>query len=960
MASRQNKAPQKALGKGESVQAMDGQLREKLKAKFRALDKNNDGSLTINELRELLMKSSKSRLSESEVRALFRQADKDKNGRIDFDEFVDYLWSKTADSAVSFEHELPLGGGGLQLGGKLGNVVVKPGFVARVKTGWRVIAINGFPMDPTEVRTEFERLNRSWQRCSLMFELDEQSKDSAVSAMESRRTRALREIKELTGCSEAAMLSELTPERRAELLQDRHLACMLVEAHAVDWAAILLDHMPAEGAVKRESLVQSVRKCPPSLPEVDKAIASMEPQDLLRRDGDGNVPLHFAKSEACVKMLVERTPDARNVVNIAGRTPLNERLVQGGIIFDCDLDIGPDKSVRDALLCCDTKGICAAMRTYDDRFQKVAAKLRSWEEVRAALESDTARILRGLETLGGEHWPGLIAFHCFRDVMKEGCHTEVSWTRLTTVWECIHRLLECCLRREERALAPAKALLRATKGPCCPPIDMRLPYRLQLVDFMGELQRSTGDALSKQYDHLNGHAATWLKYELRDNLCADFVEDALVGRGLQPKLRMDFELVSGTSAAEKIKPPWIQSATPDFQQLSSDLVEVGMVGQSNPDDIAYDTLRLAGMDDVDQTDDVSEHSDALTLTRLYGAYLRGVCQGQQKQVTEAIRLAIGEAAVIGETLIARTEAKSFPRILAKTMEAVGEIKKELAELGVDYDEQVDYALQTTAALVVDVNGVTLIGETPEDLQSFFEMLDASLTILRIKNTYNSSANTSAGYRDIKVWPCVETDVGMLVVEVQLILAAAFAEKKYMHLPYAFLRGDFDWDYLSLGPSAEELFCTGWRLFHGIEGAMEESDMKQAKESCIGAAKRGHFLARGMCHKQGWGVFGKNHEKALDDFAAAAEAGRREGKCKLGVNLINAVSNAMVNRDRGLKLLFEAADEGELEAMYQLGLCERDYRDQKAWLDKAARSGHRRAFMHPLMASRTGARLRVDV
>jgi len=952
--SHSRKQPQRTLDKAE---------RDKIKAKFRSLDTNGDGNLSIDELRDLLQKGSKNKMPNAQIRALFRQADKDRNGLINFDEFVDYLWSPTGsaddDAVTLFEAELPLGGGDLRFGGKQGNVIVDNGFVRGVKVGWHAVAINGKTMKPADLVTEFENLNRRFKRCRLTFQMDAQSAEQMSAAIEARRAAALHELEDLLDCPNLEDIGELTPDQRAGILQDKRLPRMLVDAHAVYLAAVLLERLTPNGLANHLRLVRAVEKDSPL--EVTEAIASMSPQDLLRRDGDGNVPLHHARSELCVRTLLRSLPHARHIFNMAGRNPLNERLAQGGRVFDCDLDVGPDTSVIDSFLCCDCQGICAAMRVEGESFEAVSNKLPSWELLHDALQSKAVDIVPALENVGGEHWPGLIAFHCFRDVMLEGSHTTSSYTRLTALWQAMRRLLRGCIARDNGALDPAKALLRATKGPCCPPIDMRLPYREDLKHLMNKLQLGCGETLAKQYENLQGSAATWLKFQLGDHLNADLVPDEWTNRGLKPRLRMDFQLVSGTKASQMLSPDWIKSESPDFCKIFSDLVKEGVVGTSSQDDVVYDTLRLAGMGEKLESGTDSAYTDDSGLTRLYAAYLRGVCQRQQKQISEAMQKAIGKAAVLGKTFFPRSEAKGFPRIMVKTLEAIREIEQELGGVGVRLREEFGHALVQSPAFVNDINGVTLLGETPEDLKRIFEELECTLTVLRTKNTYRANIESSTNYRDIKLWPCIETEVGFLVVEVQLILTANFFEKTWMHLPYQFERGDFDWPYIPPGPSAEDLFQVGWRLFHGIAGSREESDMKEAKECCIEAAKRGHFLARGMCYKEGWGKFKKDHSKALEDFTTAAEAGRREGKCKVGVNLMHAATNVTVNRDRGYELLVEAAREGELEAMYQLGQHELDYRDQMAWLGEAAHLGHTRACLHPLMASRIGGRrLKIDV
>merc|ERR1712217_253784 len=247
-------------------------------------------------------------------------------------------------------------------------------------------------------------------------------------------------------------------------------------------------------------------------------------------------------------------------------------------------------------------------------------------------------------------------------------------------------------------------------------------------------------------------------------------------------------------------------------------------------------------------------------------------------------------------------------------------------------------------------GVTLLGKTPDDIRVLYDRV-RSVPVLRVKNTYQATVVSDSNYRDIKMWPAIETGIGKLLVEVQLILASSFQEKKWMHLPYAFVRGDFDWGYTTEGRSAEDLFREGWRLYHGIDGDYDDVAFKQAKTSLVDAARRGHFLARGLCYKEGWARV-KDDARAMADFKAAAEMGRNEGKIRVAIMQVNAITNYAQNRKNAMRLLREAAagDDPEPEAMYQLGVYEQSMDDQKNWLQRAKRLGHRRAENHPLLAA----------
>lgn len=63
----------------------------RLKSEFRRLDANGDGTLDARELGGLL-RAGDPQLSDREIQILFKQVDRDGNGRIDFCEFVDYIF----------------------------------------------------------------------------------------------------------------------------------------------------------------------------------------------------------------------------------------------------------------------------------------------------------------------------------------------------------------------------------------------------------------------------------------------------------------------------------------------------------------------------------------------------------------------------------------------------------------------------------------------------------------------------------------------------------------------------------------------------------------------------------------------------------------------------------------------------------------------------------------------------
>lgn len=68
------------------------QEREEIKCKFRELDMNEDGLLDFDELSSLL-RQGREDITDKELRSLFDSVDADASGTIDFEEFVDYIYS---------------------------------------------------------------------------------------------------------------------------------------------------------------------------------------------------------------------------------------------------------------------------------------------------------------------------------------------------------------------------------------------------------------------------------------------------------------------------------------------------------------------------------------------------------------------------------------------------------------------------------------------------------------------------------------------------------------------------------------------------------------------------------------------------------------------------------------------------------------------------------------------------
>jgi len=814
------------------------------------------------------------------------------------------------------------------------------------------VAVNGQRLEPMAIARFLNDQGKKGKFC-MSFEVDEMT---ALSIKSTRfmnankgprllRDQARQELQELLGCTDLTELGQQSEEQRKAQLSDARLARLLVDAHAVFEAEVLLGGSSGEEEARHMSLLKALEA--DDAPAVRDFLKSDPPIDLRRRDEDGNMPIHVARSVACAMPILTTSRETRNLLNTDGRNPLNEQVSRrlDGVPRDyMQLILGPhEEEARRMLLQPDHEYISAAMRMSDADLRSVMGLIPPWDRVAAALRLEMTEVIPALRELAGDEWPGLLAFHCFRDVLRAATHTERSWARLGAVWNCMARMLSGCINREDGALEAAKAMLKTTKGPCLPPVDMRLPYRRALEDLMSELHRKSAEVLQSIYDMLTGDAAKWLKWDLKDELSEDLLPDEFTSVGLFPRLRMDYKVGSGSTASPEVTPAWaVSTENPTLDVVYNDLRRVGMLGDVRMKDSAYDMLRLGGMGEVAP---LSQDSGSMWITRCYGAYLRGVCQCQQTSLRAAVQGSMGEDVVLGETLLMRAEAKQFPRIMEKTLQRIEEINHELKDAGIHLGDRAHIMLRTSAAFICDINGITMVAETPEELRALYGKLVATFRLLRTKNTY--LASTSTDYRDVKLFLGVNTDVGELVVEAQLILAEGFREKRWMHLPYTFIRGDLDWPYIRTGPSADSGFREGWCLYHGIKGTMCKRDFEEAERVLVTAARQGHFVARGLCHREGWGGYRRDEDKALSCFKAAAkaehsQAGRREGKCRLAMFHLGAITNVAASRERGLLLLLEAAKEGEPEAVYQLAIHEFRYEEQRNLIKEAANFGHQRA------------------
>jgi len=84
---------------GEDILRSSCNQMDDVLAAFRVFDHNNDGSISKEELREAMVNFGE-RVTEEEFAVMFAEADKNKNGRIDFDEFVDMMLPSANKPAI--------------------------------------------------------------------------------------------------------------------------------------------------------------------------------------------------------------------------------------------------------------------------------------------------------------------------------------------------------------------------------------------------------------------------------------------------------------------------------------------------------------------------------------------------------------------------------------------------------------------------------------------------------------------------------------------------------------------------------------------------------------------------------------------------------------------------------------------------------------------------------------------
>ena len=76
-----------------TIQEASGSSQEnELRERFKLFDKNNDGTITREELRQCMVQLGE-KLSEEDINEMMDDADKNGDGVIDYDEFIKYMMS---------------------------------------------------------------------------------------------------------------------------------------------------------------------------------------------------------------------------------------------------------------------------------------------------------------------------------------------------------------------------------------------------------------------------------------------------------------------------------------------------------------------------------------------------------------------------------------------------------------------------------------------------------------------------------------------------------------------------------------------------------------------------------------------------------------------------------------------------------------------------------------------------
>eukprot|EP00746_Dinoflagellata_sp_MGD_P135816 gnl/MRDRNA2_/MRDRNA2_69858_c0_seq1.p1 gnl/MRDRNA2_/MRDRNA2_69858_c0~~gnl/MRDRNA2_/MRDRNA2_69858_c0_seq1.p1 ORF type:complete len:1053 (+),score=289.97 gnl/MRDRNA2_/MRDRNA2_69858_c0_seq1:420-3161(+) len=186
---------------------------------------------------------------------------------------------------------------------------------------------------------------------------------------------------------------------------------------------------------------------------------------------------------------------------------------------------------------------------------------------------------------------------------------------------------------------------------------------------------------------------------------------------------------------------------------------------------------------------------------------------------------------------ARKEAKGMKRLMEKTGETLTILLSCLSSKVAD--QKIYSLLKMAGDFCVDVNGVTLIADSLQQMRRLFEEVQEAnwdthgMALLRWQNGFNESRKTWTGYRDLKCWLLVKVgdDAPPMTVEAQFHLRPFYARKEtLMHLPYEIGRGDFDFPVSAYVKEQQGLEMMRWekgqdQALKALTGAMQNLDKR---------------------------------------------------------------------------------------------------------------------------------------
>lgn len=681
-------------------------------------------------------------------------------------------------------------------------------------------------------------------------------------------------------------LGSLSPAESNAILKDAQVVQGLLGQRGADELSLLLgDKSPTELNQTLNLCERLVEGQTPKPEEVRKA-------DLRHRDSKGNTAMHMARNAKSFERLVDVAEST-----MGGGTPSGRRRSECVISLFQSRNVGGETPVQAALRHAAASApkraelvnffsdyVPEVMRENipevisllprEERDELLKPKIQ-WPEVRDLLLGDLDGLQSGYARLSAalrasspslepeDHagtWTELLAEHCFgvlqplpEDGSSKGslAHCEASRERLGAVWKGLQKLLEASaqptLPKDEagRLKDMAKGLLIATRGPCSPTLDPREPYREEFTRLIGDLQGRTasllGDSL-KAAIKAEASAAEEIQGMPHDELQGVDTSAASV-RGASGRLRMDARLAAdplrqgagGEVGAALDTPSWVEEQRIDAE-VFNDLKRWGCVERASD---VVDISRGGGGSQAAVSPVVQEGvtEERLRFCRLHAAWLRGVCSGQQQQIAERLRCAVGlsepgagegggpwQAGGGSRVTLFRTraEAKGLPRILEKMSEALeeevhaGSTRSLLEQLAArvsakDPDEEERKAsalreLLTPACYIVDVNGAEVVVESFADMLALHKhLMSQSLQkdqcqVVRIKNGFSKELSAAevaskGGYRDLKLWLMFVVGGTRLLAELQVHLRCFYELKRVMHLPYECSRGSFDHPHL---------------------------------------------------------------------------------------------------------------------------------------------------------------------